>query len=77
MERTDGISPTAKAGAIMTKEKLCRIAIDYPEEERKGWYSYELSGRSLFMGICNLWLKNTENKFCYKTHSQNLVERKC
>jgi hypothetical protein len=49
MERTDGISPTAKAGAIMTKEKLCRIAIDYPEEERKGWYSYELSGRSLFI----------------------------
>ena len=49
MERTDGISPTAKAGAIMTKEELCRIAIDYPEEERKGWYSYELSGRSLFI----------------------------
>ena len=31
---------------------------------------------AIITGICNLWLKNTENKFCYKAHSQNLVERK-
>ena len=32
--------------------------------------------RAIITGICNLWLKNTENKVCYKAHSQNSVERK-
>lgn len=33
----------------MTKERLRRIATDYPEEERKGWYSYALSSRNLLI----------------------------
>ena len=33
----------------MTKEGLCRIVTDYPEEERKGWYSYALSSRNLLI----------------------------